>query len=44
MGVQRIQVALKAGPRRPASETPLNIAFRRRADDGPILNAGMVAL
>ena len=28
---------------RPASETPL-LAFRWRADDGPTLNAGLVAL
>ena len=38
-----MQISLKAGHHRPASETPL-MAFRWRADDGPTLNAGLVVL
>ena len=37
-----IQKALKEGYHRPASETPFT--FRWRADDGPTLNACLVAL
>ena len=37
---ERIQISLKAGHHRPASE----MAFRWRADDGPTLNAGLVVL
>ena len=41
---KRIQIALKAGHHRLASETPLKwrfalMAFRWRVDDGPTLNA-----
>ena len=47
-----IQIPLKSGHHRPASETPLKwcfagvpmMAFRWHADDGPILNAGLVTL
>ena len=35
-----VQITLKAGHYRPASE----MVFRGRADDGPILNSGLVAL
>ena len=38
--VVRIQILLKAGHHRPASET----LFAFRADDGPTLNAGLVVL
>ena len=38
----RIKTPLYAGHHRPASETPLN-GDRWRADDGPTLNAGLVA-
>ena len=38
----RIQIPLLAGHQWPASET--SIAFRWRADDGPTLNDGLVAL
>ena len=37
---RRIKIPLLAGHHRPASETPL----KWRADDGPTLNAGLVAL
>ena len=37
-----IQIPLKVGHYRPARETPL--AFRRCANDGPTLNASLVAL
>ena len=37
-----IEIPLKAGHRRRASETPMS--FRWRADDGPRLNAGLLAL
>ena len=37
-----IQIPLLAGHQWPASETPM--AFRWRADDGPTLNDGLVAL
>ena len=46
---ERIQISLKACHRRPASETPLKwpnaclMSFRWRDDDGPTLNAGLVA-
>ena len=39
-----IQIPLLAGHQRPTSETPFKMAFRWRADDGPTLNAGFVAL
>ena len=49
-----IRILLKSSHHRPASETPLKwrfagvpmmaMAFRWRADDGPTLNAGLVAL
>ena len=39
---ERIQIALKAGHHRPARETPFT--FFLRADDGPTLNTGLVAL
>ena len=48
---ERIQIPLKAGHYRPTSETPFKwrlagvlMAFCWRADDGPTLNAGLVAL
>ena len=52
MRAEKIQIALIADNHRgPSSETPLlcqrnaNLtAFHRRADDGQILNAGLVAL
>ena len=37
---ERIEIELKAGQDRPSSE----MVFRWQADDGPILNAGLVAL
>ena len=37
---ERVQIPLKAGHHRPASET----SFKWRADNGPTLNAGLVAL
>ena len=37
---KRIQIALEAGHHRSNSETP----FKWRANDGPTLNAGLVAL
>ena len=40
---ERIQMPLKMGHHRPASETHL-MAFRWRADNGPKLNDGLVAL
>ena len=40
----RIQIAPLAGHHRPASETAICMASRWRADDGPTLNAGLVAL
>ena len=40
---ERIQIPLKAGHYLPTSETLIK-AFRWPADDGPILNTGLVAL
>ena len=40
----RIKMPLLAGHHRPASETPFEMAFLWRADDGSTLNAGLVAL
>ena len=40
----RIKIPLLAGHYRLASETPLKWRFLWRADDGPTLNAGLVAL
>ena len=34
----------KTGHCRPASETPFQWRFAKRADDGPTLNAGLVAM
>ena len=39
-----IQMPLKPGHHRPASKKAIQMAFRWRADDGPTLNAGLVAL
>ena len=39
----RIQIPFKEGHHRPVSETPFNCVCWR-ADDGPTLNAGLVAL
>ena len=36
-----IQIQLKSGHHRPSSETPFKWRF---ADDGPVLNVGLVAL
>ena len=41
-GGQRIQLTLKAGHRRPTSETPFEWLFRWRAYDGSTLKAGLV--
>ena len=38
------RIQIKVGHHRPTSETPFKMAFRWRADDGPTLNAGWVAL
>ena len=40
----RIKMPLLAGHHRPASETPFEMAFLWRADDGSTLIAGLVAL
>ena len=40
----RIKMPLLAGHHRPASETPFEMAFLWRADDGSTLNARLVAL
>ena len=40
-GIQ--QIPLKAGQYRHASERPLSMAFRWCVNDGPTLNAGLVA-
>ena len=40
---KRIQIALRAVHHQPASETPLN-GVSLQADDGPTLNASLVAL
>ena len=40
----RIKIPLLASHHRPASETPFEMAFLWRADDGSTLNAGLVAL
>ena len=39
-----IQILLLAGHHRPANRNAIESAFRGRADDGPTLNAGLVAL
>ena len=41
-GGQRIQLTLKAGQRRPTSETQFEWLFRWRAYDGSTLKAGLV--
>ena len=40
-GSERIQIALKAGPHQPASETPFKLRFAGMPIDGPTLNADM---
>ena len=40
-GRERIQIALKAGPRQPASETPFKLRLAGMPIDGPTLNADM---
>ena len=39
----RIQISLLVGHQWPASETPFKWRFTGGADDGPTLNAGLVA-
>ena len=41
---KRIQIALKAGHYRPASETPFKWRFAREPMNDPLLNAGLAAL
>ena len=44
MREERIQTPLKAGHNRPASATPFKLVFRWWANDGPRLNADLVAM
>ena len=40
----RIQISLISGPSTASMRNAIKMAFRWRADDGPTLNAGFVAL
>ena len=40
----RVHITVKAGHHRPTSETPFKKSFRLQVDDGPKLNASLVAL